>query len=90
MITREEVVKLARECGEQVVDWDMTGKPITNIDAMFLSTYAPFAMRFAQACYQRGIDDAAKLADECGLPDLYSQPCVDALAVDIRALGETK
>lgn len=49
MLTREEVVEIAKECGD---DWDST-----------LPEDREFIERFAQAVYRRGVEDAMGVSD---------------------------
>lgn len=83
MLTRDEVIAIAKECGEKVVDYDLFGKAISNIDVMFMGAYGPFAERFAAAAYRKGVEDSiAYLETNAG--GWYVEHCIG----EIRKLLE--
>ena len=60
MTTKEEVLRLAEEASNMVVDWDLRGTPITEAHVVMMGAYGPFMMRFYELAKQAGAADQAR------------------------------
>ena len=87
MITKDEVEKLAKE-------WRFIDEHTENGWREYEHyQFDPVELvSFAKACYQRGIEDAAKVCDDTANEaiDTYGSAYLVGAAEDIRKLGETK
>ena len=92
-MTQQERIKMAEKAGFIDADWNIK-IVLPHLEAFAKLVRNDYSNKHAQLWLKR-IDEAvkaereacAKLVEESGLPDTYSQECLPDIANDIRARG---
>ena len=76
-MTQDEIIEITRQAGLHLAT-DVNWMPIIGLE---------YAEKLINLATSKEREACAKLVEESGLPDTYSQECLPDIANDIRARG---